>query len=34
MWQFKKMNGRGKIVAVSGRKVAKEGLNMVVENYF
>jgi hypothetical protein len=34
MWQFKKMNGRGKFVAVSGRKVAVEGPNVAVENYF
>jgi hypothetical protein len=33
MWQFKKLNGRGKIVAVSGRKVAVEGPNVAVENY-
>jgi hypothetical protein len=26
MWQFKKMNGRGKFVAVSGRKVAVKEL--------
>jgi hypothetical protein len=32
MWQFKKMNGRGKIVAVSGRKVAVEAPNVAVEN--
>jgi hypothetical protein len=32
MWQFKKMNGGGKIVAVSGRKVDVEGLNVAVEN--
>jgi hypothetical protein len=25
MWQFKKVNGRGKFVAVSGRKVAVRG---------
>jgi hypothetical protein len=33
MWQFLKENGRGKIVAVSGRKVAVEGPNVAVENY-
>jgi hypothetical protein len=25
MWQFKKIDGRGKFVAVSGRKVARKG---------
>jgi hypothetical protein len=34
MWQFKKMNDRRKIVAVSGRKVAVEGPNVAVENFF
>jgi hypothetical protein len=34
MWQFKKMNGRGKIVAVSGCKLAVEGPNVAVGNYF
>jgi hypothetical protein len=27
------MNGRGKFVAVSGRKVAVKGSNVAVENY-
>jgi hypothetical protein len=34
MWQFKKLNGRGKFVAVSGRKVAVEGPNVAVKNQF
>jgi hypothetical protein len=34
MWQFKKLNGRGNFVAVSGRKVAVEGPNVAVGNYF
>jgi hypothetical protein len=37
VWQFKKIIGRGKFVAVSGRKVAVKGRkssNVAVENIF